>query len=88
MTVLEVGPPDKDAFEVQLAGDRISVAEPDTREPSGWMHPDREISKLTDREREHLSMEASAGLALRYFLPVHQFLESVSTWKMQKLRHR
>lgn len=25
----------------------ISVAEPDTQEPSGWRHPDREISKLT-----------------------------------------
>lgn len=27
-------------------GDRIFVAEPVTHEPSGWMHPDREISKL------------------------------------------
>lgn len=35
-----------DAFEVQLVGDRILVAEPVTHEPSGWMHPDREISKL------------------------------------------
>lgn len=41
-----MGPTDKDAFEVQLMGDRILVAEPVTHEPSGWVHPDREISKL------------------------------------------
>lgn len=41
-----MGSADKDAFEVQLVGDRIFVAEPVTHEPSGWMHPDREIGKL------------------------------------------
>lgn len=33
--LLEVGPADKDAFEVPLVRDRISVAEPVTSEPSG-----------------------------------------------------
>lgn len=45
-TFLEVGPPDKDVLS-QLAGGGICVAEPVAREPCGWMHPDREISKLT-----------------------------------------
>lgn len=41
-----MGPTDKDAFEVQLVGDRIFMAEPVTLEPSGGMLPDREISRL------------------------------------------
>lgn len=41
----EVGPADKDAFEVPLVVDRIFAAEPVTREPSGWMSPDSQISR-------------------------------------------
>lgn len=40
-----MGAADKDAFEVQLVADRILVAELVTSAPSGWMPPDREISK-------------------------------------------
>lgn len=41
-----MGPADKDAFEVPLVVDSISVAEPVTREPSGWMSPDSQIIRL------------------------------------------
>lgn len=59
-----MGPTDKDAFEVQLVADRISV-----QEPSGWMPPDREISRRKG-EKAHADPRRPL-LLLRDFLPVH-----------------
>lgn len=47
-------------------GDRIFAAGPITREPAGWMRPDREASELQPEEER-----AVISGALRHFLPVH-----------------